>query len=328
MGLFQKAEEVKSGAKILAYGKTGVGKSLFLLSFPDVGAIDSEDGLAFYQGKYPNLKFVAKTTSAEDVEEALEEVEDEYLDVIQTFGVDSETKIYENMQHGALGIAEKRAKKKGQSVDDANISQREWGKIKLVNKRIQSSKIKLSSMGKNVVSIAQEKDLKEKKGDNWVVVGHAPDTAKGFEFDYDIVLRLFLTDANGKEIDVTMADENTKYCAKVIKDRTQTFKVGTIIENPSYEYWKEVIEGKSNLKESVVDFKQDIKKDEDSMESELEVLETITSELKKFIKDNKENTAKIKPLLLKAKEFSLTNPTKVTDIDQAKELLELKNSIE
>lgn len=323
MGLFKKAEEVKSGAKVLAFGKTGVGKSLFLLSFPEVGAIDSEDGLAFYQGKYPNLKFIAKTTSAEDVEEALEEIEDEYIDTIQTFGVDSETKIYENMQHGALGIAERRAKKKGQSVDDANISQREWGKIKLVNKRIQSSKIKLSSMGKNIVSIAQEKDIKEKKGDNWIVVGHAPDTAKGFEFDYDVVLRLYLTDEKGKEITVTEADENSKYMAKILKDRTQVFKVGTIIENPSYNYWKEVIEGKSSLKESIVDFKSDINKDENAMETELEAVEKISLKISNFIKENKEDTSKLKPLLLKAKEFGLTNPSKVKELKHAKVLLEI-----
>lgn len=324
MDLFKPAEETKSGVKVLAYGKTGVGKSLFLLTFPKIGAIDSEDGLAFYKGKYPNLEFIAPTTSAEDVEDALEEIEDEMIDMIQTFGVDSETKIYENLQHGALGIAERRAQTKGQNIDDANISQREWGKIKLINKRIQSAKIKLSSMGKNVVSIAQEKDIKEKKGDNWVVVGHAPDTAKGLEFDYDIVLRLFLTDSKGKEIDITKADENTKYYAKILKDRTQVFKVGTLIENPSYDYWKEVVEGKSKLKESIVDFKKDINKDETVMETELETVEAIASVISKFIKDNKAtggDKVKLKALLLKGKEFGLVNPAKVKELSKAKELL-------
>ncbi|MCD3275577.1 AAA family ATPase [Clostridium botulinum] len=312
MSLFKKVEEVKSGVKVLGYGKTGTGKTLFALSFPEGCAIDAEDGMAFYKGKYPNLKYILNSTSADEVEEALEEITDEdMIDEIGTFIIDSETKIYENLQHSALNVAERRAKNKGQQVDDANISQREWGKIKLINKRIQSTKIMLCSKGVNIVSIAQEKDIKEKRGENWVTVGYAPDTAKGFEYDYDIVLRLFTEkdSKTGEEI----------YKAEVQKDRTQTYKKGTIISNPSYNNWKEAIEGKANLKESVINFKQDIGKDEDKMKTELEevgdLIEQFKDVMKKVKKENKLDIAK------KSKELNIDNPLKCTDKESLNKLI-------
>ena len=190
MALFKRVEETKTAIKVLAYGASGTGKTTFSLSFPSVVAIDAESGMSFYKNN-PNLKYILETTSAEEVEEAMEEIEDELIGEVGTLVIDSETKIYENQQHGALELVEKRARKKSQNVEDANISQREWGKIKLVSKRMQSAKIKLSSMGVSIVSIAQMKEIKEKKGDTFVTVGYAPDCGKGIEYDYDVVLRLF-----------------------------------------------------------------------------------------------------------------------------------------
>lgn len=317
MGLFKKVEETKSGVKVLAFGSTGVGKTIFTLSFPESCAIDSEDGMSFYKGKYPNLKYVLNSTSSDEVEEALDEIEEDLIDEIKTFIIDSETKIYENMQHSALNVAEKRARKKGDSVEDANISQREWGKIKLINKRIQSTKIMLSSKGINVVSVAQEKEIKEKKGDNWIVVGYAPDTAKGFEYDYDIVLRLF-TEIDPKTNDIV-------YKAEIKKDRTQTYKRGDIILNPSYENWREVVEGKANLKESVINFKKDIEKDENKIQSELEELEELTERFKKGVKElSKEKQSEVAK---KGKELKIDNPLKCTDIDLLRQLVEFMDSL-
>ena len=55
MSLFKKAEETKSGLKVLAYGATASGKTTFALTFPEIVAIDTEDGMAFYKNN-PNLK--------------------------------------------------------------------------------------------------------------------------------------------------------------------------------------------------------------------------------------------------------------------------------
>ena len=164
MGIFKKVEETKSGLKILCFGASGTGKTVFALTFPDSCAIDAEDGMAHYKGKseYPNIKYIFNTTSAEDVEDSLDEIEYELIGEIKTFIVDSETKIYENLQLSGLNVAEKRARMKAQSVDDANMSQREWGKLKLISKRIQATKLMLASKGINIISIAQEKEMQIK----------------------------------------------------------------------------------------------------------------------------------------------------------------------
>lgn len=281
MALFKKVEEVKSALKVLVFGSTGVGKTLFALSFPDIVAIDSEAGMTHYRNKYKSLKYILESTSAVDVEEALDEIED--MDDIKTFVLDSETKIYENMQHSALALAEKRARKKGQDVEDSNISQREWGKIKLLNKKMQSSKTMLSSKGVNIVSVAQEKELKEKKGENWVVVGYAPDTAKGFEYDYDIVVRLYTQETK----------DGTKYFGKVIKDRTQTYKKNDVIENPSFNNWKHIYDNTITKKEEIIDFKKDIATDE--AEFDIPTAEESVKELLPLMKAvEKENQPKLK----------------------------------
>mgnify|MGYP003619603873 CR=1 FL=1 len=281
MALFKKVEEVKSALKVLVFGSTGVGKTLFALSFPDIVAIDSEAGMTHYRNKYKSLKYILETTSAVDVEEALDEIED--MDDIKTFVLDSETKIYENMQHSALALAEKRARKKGQDVEDSNISQREWGKIRLLNKKMQSSKTMLSSKGVNIVSVAQEKELKEKKGENWVVVGYASDTAKGFEYDYDIVVRLYTQETK----------DGTKYFGKVIKDRTQTYKKNDVIENPSFNNWKHIYDNTITKKEEIIDFKKDIATDE--AEFDIPTAEESVKELLPLMKAvEKENQPKLK----------------------------------
>lgn len=302
---FKKVEDTKTALKVLIYGKTATGKTLFGLSFPEIAAIDSEDGMAFYKKKYKNLKYIFPTTSATDIEEGLNDLVE--MDDVKTFIIDSETKIYENLQHSALNLAEKRARKKGQNVEDANLSQREWGKIKLITKRIQSAKILLATKGVNIVSVAQEKDIKEKIGDEWVVVGHAPDGAKGIEYDYDIVLRLFTEKEDGEE----------KYFAEVKKDRTQKYKKGDLIHNPSFKNWEDIYDYKATQKEEVINYKKDIETDEKATESEIELAENLIVEFKKLSKEVSEK-AKIKSKLdeldISIKNMSSEDPKKLKEL--------------
>lgn len=316
MGLFKKVEETKSGIKVLAFGDTGTGKTTFALSFPRIAALDSELGMEFYKGKTPNLLYHLPTNSADEVEEALEEINDELIDEIDTFIIDSETKIYENLQHAALQVAERRARNKQQNVDDANISTREWGKIKLINSRIQSAKIMLSSKGVNIVSICQEKPIKEKKGDEYVILGYEPDAAKGLKYDYDLVLRLF-----------TAKDSKTKeevYKAEVLKDRTGVFKKGDIIDNPTYEHWREVVEGKKNLKENVIDFVKNIDRDIEKIKSESETLEDITEKFKTLLKGLKDKSS----VVTYSKQIGVDNPLKCNDLDKMRLLLEFVENLQ
>jgi len=316
MSLFKKVEDLKAGLKVLVYGASGTGKTSFALTFPKIVAIDSENGMSFYR-KNPNLKYILNTTSSKELEEALDEIEEDLLDETNTLIIDSITKLYENMQHSALNIEEKRAKSKGQNIDDANISMRGWGKIKLINKRIQATQIALASKGLNVVCVAQEKDIKEKKGDNFITVGYAPDSAKGIEFDYDIILRM-----------VTKKDEKSGeevYKGEILKDRTQTYKKGTIIDNPSFQNWKDAYDQKSTLKEVVVDFKKDITLDERQMTSEAELLETLMETFKGQMKSlAKDNQVKVSKLL---KEKGIDNPLSIDDTKVLNEILDFIKSL-
>jgi len=294
MAGFRKASNKSRALKVLVYGATNTGKSLFGLTFPKIAACDSEDGLGFYENE-PNLEMIMKSSSAKDIEEVLEELVEDCGD-IKTLVIDSETKIYENLQHNALNIAERRAKSKGQRVDDANLSMREWGKIRLIARRLQALKIAIASQGINIISVCQEKDIKEKRGENFVVVGHEPDAAKSISFDYDIFLRMF-TEKDLKTGEIS-------YKAEVHKDRTRTFKMGDIITNPSFENWREVYEGSAKLEKEKINMTKDLKNDMGEFDPSAKLISVTLIE--KYEKDEK--VKKALNSIIKAK--------KMTNIDE------------
>lgn len=287
MSLFKKPEEVKSGLKFLIYGATGTGKTWFALSFPEIVGIDTEDGWARYVNKPigKNIKHILTSSSTTDLEDALDEIDEELVNNVKTFVLDSYTKIYENQQFALQNLAEKRARRKGGDVEDTSMSVRDWGKLKLNTKKIQATQLMLASKGVNIVNVAQEADIKEKRGENWVVIGHKPDLSKGVEFDYDIVLR-FTTEDDKKNKTVT-------YKAEVLKDRTGTFKKYDIIENPSFDMWEDVYNETMVAKESIVDFKKDMKKDFDKAEKEETSARELVDKIKDFLKTANDDTKKI-----------------------------------
>ena len=65
---FRKPAKTKIGGKFLVYGLSTEGKSYFGCTFPKIGAIDSETGLAFYEDsdiaingkKYNNIVFILR----------------------------------------------------------------------------------------------------------------------------------------------------------------------------------------------------------------------------------------------------------------------------
>lgn len=81
---------------------------------------------------------------------------------------------------------------------------------------------------------------------------------------------------------------------------------------------------KDQAKESEIN----IEKNSNLKKAELEVkeVEEIIIKLTSFIKANKANTDKLKPLLTKTKKLGLINPTKVENLEDAKELLKVVNS--
>ena len=311
--LFRKPKQVRIGLKLLAYGDSGTGKTTLALSFPAIAAIDSESGMSHYEGNH-NIIMIANTSSVYDVEDAIGEIEDN-IDTIKTLVVDSETKVYDSMQTSAMEVEERRARKKGGEVEDSVISVRGHGRIKLLNKRIQNLKIALSSKGINIVSIAQMDEIKEKRGENFVKVGEKPVMAKGVQYDYDIVLKLFTESTAKGEV----------YKGIIEKDRTSVYKKGDIIENPSYNNWKEYFDGKMTLDEVPVNYTHDTDKDIKRMSLEADNMDDIIVDFKAKMKSiPTEGRYKVQKKLA---ELGIENPLKSMDSDGMKVVIEYMKTL-
>jgi GTPase SAR1 family protein len=317
MSLLKAPEMEKRALKVLCFGDTGTGKTLFALSFPKNVITDSEDGYAFYKNN-PNIALMATTNSIYDLEEILDEVEELIeKNEISTFTTDSITKFYANLQYVYQDLVEKRARRKGQDVDDAGLSQREWAKIKTTLKRINDTKLMMSSKGTNIVDVAQQKDIKEKRGDTFVKVGVEPDYVKNSNYDYDIIINMY-TEEDKKT-------GETHYYGKILKDRTQKYKKNEVIENPSFKNWEDVYNGYSNAKESVVDFRADYTKDTSKTESNEATATDLANKIKDFIKnasaEQKATIAKAMKSLNNIKDLS-SNP-----IEDLQAIVDLINTL-
>lgn len=321
---FREAKKAKIGGKFLVYGDTNSGKSWFQLTFPDVACVDSETGIAHYEGEditlnngktYNNLKLVDNTSDLDDLEDNLDAFLDgEFDGKIQTISIDSETKFYATMQVGATEVEEKRARKNGNDPNDAQVSQRQWGRIKIINLKLQQAKIDLSSRGIHVVSIAQATDERDKTGEK--VIGIKPDMHKSVKFDYDTILEFFTKEEK----------DGVYYYAKVIKDRTNVFKRGDIIENPCYDLWKDYFDARNGLELNKTSYKKDLTTSTESMIDKADKSEELAAEFKetlKSLKDNKDALLKVNKLLkdksIDLKRLELQSPEILTElIDFAK----------
>lgn len=297
----RKPNSRKKGLKILVYGPTGVGKTLFALSFPKIVDVDTEDGAGWYEGteKGKNLLNILDTQSYDDLEELLDDLEDNDGE-FETLVIDSETKIYENIQEALQAVEENRASRKGRDVLDANISVRSWGKIKQLASRLQNAKLRLASQGVNIVSIAQSADVMEDAGGGQrVKIGEKPDMAKKAPFDYDVILRLLVKDG--------------KYYGVVEKDRTNTVELGEEIENPSYAIWEKRLKAKDNQGETVVkDFAKDSEKSQKAYEEEVKASMSFSDRVKEHLTQlGKEDQKKFVEAMVKA-----TGTKKVNDMDE------------
>ena len=276
---FRKSASVKIGGKFLATGESGSGKSCFAITFPKVGAIDSEVGLAHYEGKdieiggkmYNNIEFVDDTSDLDELESDLDEILDgDYDDKIETLVIDSETKFYNNMVNGATEDVEKKAKLAGKNADTRKM----WSTVKMVNHKLQQAKITLSGIGKHIVSVAQGKWNKdeETKVETWKIEAHA-----SLMFDYDTVLRFYTeTDKKTKEV---------RHFAEVLKDRTNVTKKGDIIENCTYDVWKAYYDNMAKTGKSInVDYSKDLKTSTESVLTQVEKNDNMATEIKSLLK--------------------------------------------
>jgi len=324
---FQKKEEILAyvGGKVLAFGATGSGKSTFAGTFPNINLVDSEDGNTYYLESNPNIIGVMRTTSASEVQETLDELNDEEaLKDFDTIAIDSGTKLYENMQAAAYEVVEKRSRKqmrKGKEVDmsDLGLATRDWGHIKRWNQALKTAYIIFSSMGKWVVEIAHQKDIFDDPSSlNKKKIGEAPDLAKKAEHDFDIVLQMFTKEDK---------DGNVTYFGKIYKDRTGVTKKGEIIENPSFEIWRAKWEStkKFGVKKAL-DLSVGVSKDTEFMEAEDEQAEDIANQIKALLKTSSEENQKkigkkIRDLEINIKDLVNNNIEKLNQVLEFAEML-------
>ena len=315
---FRKPRATKIGGKFLVYGFSGEGKSYFGLTFPKIGAIDSETGLAFYEdtdieinGKtYNNLAFVDTTSDLDELEEDLDNIIDGDVD-IETLLIDSETKFYNTMDIGATEAEEKKAKLNGKVVD----ARSKWGRIKNINMKFQQAKITASAKGVHVVSTAQGLEITD--DDAKKVIGYKPDAHKSLKFDYDVVLRFYVEE-----------DKKTKerrYFAEVLKDRTNVTKVGQVIENCTYDVWKSYFDKRNGLETSGANFTKDLKKSTDSVLNNAELSDKLAKDIKSFISEHKTETDILKQLKSIADESNID--MKNLDLEEPKKLQEFMEAI-
>lgn len=314
---FRKPSTKKIGLKVLVTGQTGAGKSLFGLSFPKIAALDSEAGLALYEGDSvygANLVAVNNTMSVSDMEESFEEIEEMVEDnpeEINTLIIDSETKFYQNLQHSALEVEEKRARRKGGDIMDTNLSVRSWGRIKQVSQKLQNMKIDLSAKGIHVVSVSQVEDVREKIGENFVKTGEKPSMAKNSSYDYDIIINLIKVEEKGE----------IKYKGEIKKDRTNVTKAGMVVDNPSYLIWKDYYEGRKNADTLGSSLSKDMEKDMKSLEAEdLEKEKTVVEKLKEVMAKSPEHQAKAVALIQEAKIKNPLQPT-ATELKKLEDII-------
>lgn len=294
---FRKPASKRVGLKFLLYGLHGSGKTTTALSFPKIAAVDSENGMSLYEGKPKgkNLVLVDNTQSYQELTDNLDNIAEEYEELgIETFATDSESKIYQNIQETIMTVEEKRAKSKGRDVLDTNLSVRSWGKIGQIALKLQNMKIDLTSKGVNYVSVSQAAEIKEKQGDNHVVVGYKPAMDKKAEYDYDVILFHY------KE---QQANGEMKYFARVEKDRSETFKAGDIIENPDYAMWAPVVDGVKDKEALNTNFVERSEADKTQYESDLaEEEKTLIERMGALFKESEPSVkAKIKADMAAAK---------------------------
>ena len=334
---FQKVEEVLShvGGKVLVFGKQGTGKSTFVGTFPNINLVDTEDGQTYYLGKNKNIKGVMRTVSEKEVQETLDELNDEEtLKTFDTIVIDSGTKLYENMQSAAYEVAESRARKqrsKGVDIDldDINISQRDWGHIKRWNQQLATSYILFSEMGKWCVVTAHQKDemrdatKAEKKalGVDKIKIGEIPDLAKKAEHDFDIVIQTFTEETDEGE---------PVYKAKILKDRTGVTKRGDILENITFDIWKDNWEEtKKYGVKTAINLNESVGKDVKAMTAEINTAEDIVAEWKPIMKSLSEsgNSTAVKQInaFIKDKNINVKNMT-AEDPNVLSELLDFTKS--
>lgn len=236
---FTAAESVEPHAKTLIYGGPGVGKTFLGLSAPGkVAVIDTEGGTAFYADRF---KFdVLPTKTYADAIGAINFLATSKHDY-RTLLIDPVTILYETLQEAALIRRTEMNRRRGRgatTIDEADLEQLDWGRIKRSYKRLMTALVNLPM---HVVVTAREKEetVRDPKSGQFETTGkYKPDAEKTTAYYFDVVVRLI--------------DDNGHRAAIVTKDRTGTHELDERVADPTFaSLFSDVLKSKGKAKRQV-----------------------------------------------------------------------------
>lgn len=206
---FKNAEEVQKKLKVLVYGASGSGKTMFALGFPGrVAVIDTEGGTELYGGRSDVQPFdVLRSKTFKEIMAALAFIEADNGKTYQTVVLDPITVVWQIL----IEAAGEYTNTKGNRplvTGDGGINNRGWGVIK---QRVNALYARLTNLPVHVVVTSRLKDQYDKRGDDLIKIGVAPDAEKNAPYLFDVVIRLEANEAGHRR-------------AIIEKDRSNTLK--------------------------------------------------------------------------------------------------------
>lgn len=220
---FVKASTKRKHLKIYIYGDSGVGKTYFALTFPDVTVIDLEGGTDFYSDRFQF--HVLDTKSFAEVLEAVNFLE-QGKHSFKTLVIDPVTIIWSALQEGRLEFKTKNPDKAVSGEEKSFFTYQDWGQLKRFYSLLMT---KLVNLPMHIILTSRLKDEYEINGSEMTKIGVKPEAEKSTPYVTDIRFRLEV-DKGGNRV------------AIFEKDRTGHFDRGTRIQNPSFETFKSLME--------------------------------------------------------------------------------------
>jgi hypothetical protein len=220
MSVFTRPNDPE-GITFMLRGEAGSGKTRFALGArrlagKTVAYVGNDRGARFYRDDAEVGGFVhVEGADVALTDRAIDEVE---KDAGRTFGalvIDTVTELWNATQ----GKYEKQGKD-----GVSQVPMRAWRPLRAEH---EARLRRIQALPLTVFLICEEKPIYEKDGDERHEVGTREDADKKDSYVSDVRLRFFV--------------ERKTFKCEVLKDRTGTFAMGTIVENPRIEMWARAI---------------------------------------------------------------------------------------
>ena len=233
---------IKQSLKMLVFGKPGVGKTHFYLTAPGRTLVfDSDNGTNFFAGR-KGVNFDVwvddnglVTSSYKELMKCIAYLSTpEGIRTYQNFAVDFTDDIWKHLQHERQDWKNKnipdykRRNKDGNEAVNEALDYSDWGAIKkLYDDFLREAK----QLPQNIFLVCKEKaetKMNEKK--ELEKTGEFTfEGEKNTDYAVDFVVRL-------------TEDDNGKRYATLYKDRSGTYERKAVIENPTFELFKNVVD--------------------------------------------------------------------------------------